>query len=143
MSGKYDDIIDLPHFVSRDRKHMSNHDRAAQFAPFAALTGYGEQIQETARLTDKEIILSEDEKDKLNEKLEILSMHISEKPVITIKYFEPDVRKDGGKYLTETITLRNIDTLNRLLISDKKEKYPLDYILNIDSSLFLIYKIDE
>ena len=87
---RYDDIIHLPHFVSQNRKHMSLHDRAAQFAPFAALSGYDESIRETARLTDHEDELSESSLNELDMKLQIIRLHIKEQPLITVTYFIPD-----------------------------------------------------
>ena len=99
-SGAYDDIIDLPHHVSATRPQMSRLDRAAQFAPFAALTGYGAAIKETARLTDERTERSESELSELNERIHILTERIDEHPEVEIIYFKPDERKDAGAYLT-------------------------------------------
>ena len=101
--GKYDDIIDLPHFVSKKYPQMSMRDRAAQFSPFAALTGYDAEIKETARLTDKRIEFDEDVLDRLNERLNILRKCLDDGdvyPDVRITYFEKDLKKDGGKYIT-------------------------------------------
>ena len=98
---RYDDIIQLPHHQSTKRAHMSLHDRAAQFAPFAALTGHDAAIEETARLTEDEIILDDTAVADINEKLYEISQHLSEKWKVSITYFRPDVKKQGGAYLTD------------------------------------------
>ena len=96
--GNYEDIINLTHHVSKKHPQMSMHDRAAQFAPFAALSGHSEAIAETARLTDRKIELDEYEKMNLDEKLIVLQEHIRETPEINVTYFCPDDNKDGGRY---------------------------------------------
>ena len=98
---RYDDIIQLPHHQSTKRAHMSLHDRAAQFAPFAALTGHDAAIEETARLTEDEIILDDTAVADINEKLYEISQHLSEKWKVSITYFRPDVKKQGGAYITD------------------------------------------
>lgn len=95
---------------------MSNMNRAAQFAPFAALTGYEESIAETARLTDRRIELSEYEIEELNAKLNFIQDHIKEHPKVTVTYFQPDDRKEGGTYVTVTGKVRKIDEVNRVII---------------------------
>lgn len=105
--GKYDDIINLPHFVSKKYPQMSMRDRAAQFSPFAALTGYDAEIKETTRLTDRRIELDEDVLDKLNERLYILRKVLDDGsvyPEVRITYFEKDLKKDGGKYIMLVIS---------------------------------------
>jgi len=111
--NEYDDIIDLPHHQSAKHKHMSNYQRAAQFAPFAALTGYDAAIDETARLTDKKLELSEEQQDYLNEQIQLLIERISDKPQVEITYFVPDDRKTGGEYVTTTGNVRRVDDYNR------------------------------
>ena len=133
---RYDDIIDLPHFVSRNRRHMSNYDRAAQFAPFDALTGYSEAISETARLTQDEIILTESQKEILDRKFRILSAHINERPKVEIVYFMPDLYKEGGHYLNETITIRKIDLVQKILITSDQRKYELSSIIEVNGEIF-------
>ena len=96
---KYDDIINLPHFEPKYHTRMSIYNRSAQFAPFAALTGYNEAIVETARLTDKKIELDDYLKDNLNMDLQIINDHIKDNITVSILYFKKDNRKDGGKYL--------------------------------------------
>ena len=94
--SRYDDIINLPHHISPTRKQMSMHDRAAQFAPFAALVGYDDAVAETARLTENRPELDEQEQRAINERLAFIADHIHEQPEIRIKYFVPDERKSGG-----------------------------------------------
>lgn len=131
MSNKYDDIIDLPHFVSKNRKHMSNYDRAAQFAPFAALTGYGEQISEASRITQDFIELGEQERNELDYKISLINNNIKNKPVIKLRYFIPDKYKDGGEYLEEEVVVKRIDYVYRLLILTDNRKIDFYYINDI------------
>ena len=98
MKDSYEDIISLPHHVSDTRPHMSVSDRAAQFSPFAALTGYDEKIRETARLTEKRVQLTEYQYELLNEKMSFIRDHIDTKPRISVTYFVPDEKKEGGSY---------------------------------------------
>src|SRR5574344_2002509 len=100
--NNYEDIINLPHHQSVTRAHMSNYDRAAQFAPFAALTGYDDAVKETARLTDKKVELDEYSKDALNERLNMIQDAIDEQPEVSITYFLLDKKKSGGAYVTAT-----------------------------------------
>lgn len=109
ISHKYDDIINLPHHVSADRPHMSMLDRAAQFSPFAALTGYDAAITETARQTELKRELSEEQKDLVNRQLHALQLNLKEAPAVAVSYFEPDHRKAGGKYKTVTGQVRKVD----------------------------------
>ncbi len=127
----YDDIIDLPRFVSKGRKKMSNYDRAAQFAPFDALDGYDEAMSETARTTDSELILSENELQILDQKFEIITRHLKDIGEVEITYFEPDQYKEGGIYQERKITIKRIDLSKRMIISTDNEKYYLDNISDI------------
>ena len=111
-------------------------DRAAQFSPFQALTGYGAAIQETGRLTDRKIELSEDERIVLDMKQQILLDNIRERPDVSITYFIPDERKDGGSYVTVTGNVKKIDDYQRLLILTDRAQIPLDEIVDIESELF-------
>lgn len=129
--GEYDDIINLPHHVSRKHPQMSIHDRAAQFAPFAALTGHGEAIAETARLTDRKIELDDYERLKLDEKLLILQEHIMEMPEISVTYFCPDEKKEGGKYVTVTKALRKINEMERTLLMEDGMQIRIEDILEV------------
>ena len=133
---RYDDIIDLPHFVSKARKHMSNYDRAAQFSPFDALTGYSEAIDETGRTTDNEVSLGESEIRELDLKFRMINRNIARNPKLKIRYFVPDPYKDGGSYLEEEVIARKIDLNRRILISEERKEYDLDYITDVDAEIF-------
>ena len=115
MSGRYDDIIDLPHHISPTRNRMSMIDRAAQFSPFAALTGYDAAIQEAGRLTDHRIDFDVDGKQMLNEKLRSLAERIHEQPEVRITYFIPDERKSGGAYVDVVGKVRKINSNEKTL----------------------------
>lgn len=113
---RYDDIIDLPHHVSKTHPQMSLHDRAAQFSPFAALTGYEDAVGEAARLTDRRQELDEEQAARLEQQLSLLTETVGDRPEIMITYFLPDARKSGGKYVTVRGTLRRIDETEKTLI---------------------------
>ena len=130
---RYDDIINLPHHQSRERAHMSLHDRAAQFAPFAALTGHEEAIEETARLTDEKITLDETAIEKINEKLNEIANHLPEKKTVSITYFKPDKRKSGGAYLTDIGTVKKIDEVEKVVIMDSGMKISMEQIIEIET----------
>lgn len=136
MTEDYSDIINLPHHVSRNHPRMSMMARAAQFAPFAALTGYDAVIDETARLTDKQVELEEYDNERLNRKLAEL-MEAADPQEITISYFKPDSRKSGGSYITLTGRVKKIDTYERVIYMDGGTKIPLGNIVDItfDDSL--------
>ena len=106
---KYDDIINLPHYEPKYHPRMSKYKRSAQFAPFAALVGYDEQVQECSRLTDKRLEIDDELKEKINYKLNKINELIKNNPVVEITYFIPDVKKDGGKYITEKGNVKRID----------------------------------
>lgn len=131
MNTPYDDIIDLPHPVSERHPRMPMSDRAAQFAPFQALTGYGEAIRETARLTDQKIELTEEEKLLLDEKLRELAEAIPERPMAEFTYFQPDFKKDGGAYVTVTGAVKKMDNLERFVLLDDGTMIPIEDILKI------------
>ena len=137
MTGPYDDIIHLPHHVSDKHPHMPIADRAAQFMPFRALTGYGAAIEETARLTENWIDQDDDVKIDLDRKLRIAVEHLSDQPEITIAYFLPDERKAGGTYTTVTGCIKKIDTFERIVVMQAGTKIPIDSIIDIDSSIFI------
>ena len=129
--GKYDDIINLPHHVSATRPHMPIIDRAAQFQPFAALSGYGDAVRETARLTDEKIELTEDEKALLDARLQRLADEISSQPEVTLTYFQPDKKKTGGAYVCVTGQLKKIDDLEGALILIGGERILIEDIVGI------------
>ncbi|SFP41384.1 hypothetical protein SAMN05216343_10742 [Oscillibacter sp. PC13] len=132
----YEEIINLPHHVSKTRPQMSMLDRAAQFSPFAALTGYDAAIKETGRLTDEKIELGEEAKAVLDRKQAYLMEMIGEQPEISITYFLPDTRKSGGAYVTITGNLKRFDEYERLLILTDGRKIPMDDIADIECDLF-------
>ena len=132
----YEDILNLPHHVSKTRPQMSMLDRVAQFSPFAALTGYDDAIKETGRLTDEKIEMDEDRKAALDMKQAYLIEMIDEQPEISITYFLPDTKKSGGAYVTVTGNLKRFDEYERLLILTDGKKIPMDDIADIDSDLF-------
>lgn len=131
MTGKYDDIIDLPHHVSATHPHMPMIDRAAQFQPFRALTGYEDAVHETARLTDEKPELTEEEKSLLDMKLQELADILSDSPKITLTYFQPDKKKSGGAYVTVTGQLKKIDDFEGVLILMGGERILIENILDI------------
>ena len=136
MSGKYDDILLLPHPTSAKHPRMPISERAAIFSPFAALTGHAAAIQETARLTDQKVELDEDTKAELDRRQAVLLEHIKEQPEITVTWFQPDARKDGGAYLTTTGRLKKIDQVERTLSLLDGSKIPLDDVAGIGSDYF-------
>lgn len=133
---RYDDIIALPHHVSRKRAKMSLSERAAQFAPFAALTGYGDAVRETARYTKTKIEPEEDAREELDRRLKYVSENIGQRPELDICYFIPDEKKEGGSYVTLRAAAERIDLTHRLLITQTGETVPLDDILSIDGEIF-------
>lgn len=126
---RYDDIIHLPHHQSGTRPHMSLHDRAAQFSPFAALTGYDAAVEEAARLTEQKLELSEEEKAAIGAKLTEIKEHIKERPEVTVTYFVPDERKAGGTYVTVTGTVRRIDEFERVVVMQDQSRIGIDDII--------------
>ena len=127
----YEDIIHLPHHVSSVHPHMPVSDRAAQFAPFAALTGYGDVIKETARQTDAKPELSEDEKEILDYKIQLACGLSGEKPRVSITYFVPDEKKSGGAYHTAEGRIRRINSDTEQLILEDRMQIDLDCIVDI------------
>ena len=115
---------------------MKAIDRAAQFSPFAALTGYDAAVKETARLTDERIELSEDMKNALSDRLQIIEDRIKEHPEIAITYFQPDARKKGGAYLTVTGFVKKIDEFERVVVMTDGTAIPIDEIISIEGQIF-------
>ena len=134
--NRYEDIIHLPHHQSKTRPHMSIHDRAAQFSPFSALTGYEDAVKETARLTDQKIELSEETKSVLSAKLNLIQDSIEKRPEIAITYFQADEKKSGGEYVTEIGVVKRIDTYQRVVVMQSKVKIPIDDIVEISGGIF-------
>ena len=129
--SKYDEIINIPHFDPKNHKRMSMKERAAQFSPFAALTGYSESVKETARLTKSKIELSEDMKYEIDMKLQLIEEHIKEKPEVSIVYFIKDKKKSGGDYNEYTGIIRRIDKVNGKIIFVDKSNILLNDIIDI------------
>ncbi|MDD3489446.1 MAG: hypothetical protein PHR62_06155 [Paludibacter sp.] len=134
--NNYDDIINLPHYQSATRAHMSNYDRAAQFSPFAALTGYDDAVKETARLTDSKIELDEYELQSLSERLDIIQDTLHEEPEVSVTYFVADKKKSGGSYKTISGIVKRIDEFERLVLMRDGMKIPIEDIFEIDGDLF-------
>ena len=130
--GKYDDIINMSHHVSKRHPQMSLEARSAQFAPFAALVGYEEQVSETERLTCNKIELSEDERNILDNKLQEILEHIEEEPSALITYFVSDVFKEGGSYITKNCNIKRIDNINNFIILSDKSTIKFNDILEIE-----------
>ena len=129
---RYDDIIHLPHHQSTKRAHMSLYDRAAQFAPFAALTGHDAAIEETARLTETEITLDDTAIVAINEKLYEISQHLSEQWKVSVTYFRPDEKKQGGSYLTDVGYIRKINETEQIIIMDNGMHIKMERIIKIE-----------
>lgn len=128
---KYDDMLYLPHPTSPTRPRMSIIDRAAQFSPFAALTGYDDAVKETARLTERKIELDEYEKMALDGQLQRIRAHLSEQPQVTITYFQADERKDGGAYQTITGNVKKVDEYKRKIVLVSGEKIEIEEIVEV------------
>lgn len=128
---EYDDIINMPHYVSKKHPQMEKQNRAAQFAPFAALAGYSDAVKETARLTDNKIELGEEMKAIINEKLSLIDTHIKNKPLVTFTYFVPDKRKNGGTYENTTGNVRQIDIFNGIITLMDKRKINISRLIDI------------
>ena len=136
MSSAYDDLLNLPHHTSAVQPAMPIQNRAAQFAPFAALVGYDALIRETARLTDQKVELDESVKAELNEKLRLLLELLPQQPEVTITYFQPDIRKAGGAYRTTNGIVRKFLHSENLLVMMDGSKIPVDAIAALNSSFF-------
>ena len=142
MDSKYDDIINLPHFVSKKYPRMSIHDRAAQFSPFAALAGYDDLVIETARITDQKTDLDECVLDELNEKLCILKNNLSERAEVEITYFQKDLKKSGGRYLGKRGIVKKIDEFRSCIIFEDGAVIPVNDISKIECKLFREMYVD-
>lgn len=130
--GKYDDIIDLPHPVSARHPRMSLLDRAAQFSPFAALSGYEDAIDETARQTKTFMELDEDEKERLDETLQQIRLQLDKHPAVKLTYFEPDERKEGGAYRTMEGNIRKLDEYEKTLVFEDGSRVLLKRLVKLE-----------
>lgn len=136
MDKNYDDIINLPHYISKKHPQMSIEARSAQFAPFSALTGYDEAIKETARLTDKRIEIDDGLKVVLNNKLQYILENLKLKPEIILTYFVYDDKKIGGKYVEKIGIVKKIDMVEQYVMLIDKTKIPVLEIINITGEIF-------
>ncbi len=136
----YEDIINLPHHVSSTRPRMPMADRAAQFSSFQALSGYGDAVKETARLTGQRIELDESAKAVLDEKLRLLAEEIEERPEAAITYFLPDKKKAGGEYITATGRVKKLDAVAQELVMVNGQTIPIADIIEIEGQLFTAFQ---
>ena len=137
---KYDDMIGLGHPISRTHPPMARIKRAAQFASFDALTGFGAAIHEAGRETEEKKELSEDEIDMINAKLAVIQYHIKEQPNITVTYFIPDDKKAGGRYVTVSGNVKMLDDTGHQIIMADGTNIPIDDVRFIEGSLFDAYE---
>lgn len=135
-SHEYDDIIDLPNPTSHRHPRMSLYNRAAQFSPFAALTGYEAAIKETERLTDEQVTLSEDAAEELDYKLGVIEESIGMQKMVTITFFVPDERKTGGAYITQSGIVKRIDEYEHTVVMTDSTIIPIGQISVIEGELF-------
>ena len=133
---RYDEIINLPHHVSVKHPPMPMADRAAQFAPFAALTGYDAAIAEERRLTDQKISLTDEAIEALNLRYQILADALPERPEVEIAYFQPDERKHGGAYLTVVGVVKKLDAVEGLILLQDGTRIPMGDVFSIEGALF-------
>ncbi len=136
ITNSYEDIIDLPHHTSTTHPHMSAFDRAAQFSPFAALTGHDAAITETARLTETRVELDEYSKADLNRRLCILQDRMDEQPEVSITYFQPDTKKSGGAYITAAGCIKKMVEYERAVVMQDDTRIPIDQIIAVDGEWF-------
>lgn len=136
FDDNYDDMLDMPHHVSKVHPQMTMQQRAAQFSPFAALSGHGEAVQEAQRLTDDKLDLDERQKIELDEKLQILLQHLKEQPKLHIVYFIPDDKKAGGEYVSKEGKTRKFDPYEKTLIMADGTKIAIDQISELNGELF-------
>ena len=139
----YEDIVNLPPHISKKHPQPTMMDRAARFAPFAAITGYEEMVLEEARITEERIDLDEGTLSILNEKLNMIQEFIDEEPEITITYFEPDKKKSGGAYIDITGTVKRIDEYEHLVIMTDGKKIRVEDIYDLESDLFYSLGLED
>lgn len=139
----YEDIVNLPPHISKRHPQPSMMDRAARFAPFAAITGYEEMVLEEARVTDERIDLDEGTLSLFNEKLNMIQEFLDEEPEVTITYFEPDKKKSGGAYVSVTGTVKRIDEYEHIVLMNDSKQIPIGEIYDIQSELFYSLGLEE
>lgn len=133
---RYDDIINLPNPTSKKHPRMSLSDRAAQFSPFAALTGHEAAIKETARLTNEKLMLSDEVIAEINEKLNLISETIGTQQLVRITYFVPDNKKAGGAYISCSGCVKKIDGYEHTVVMEDKTVIPIKQISDIEGEVF-------
>lgn len=136
MTGKYDDLLPLPHPTSTRFPRMNAIDRAAQFSPFAALTGYEDTLRETGRLTQQPVELQEDARADLDQKQQLLLELSHCAPEVSVCYFLPDTLKAGGAYVTVRDRLKTVDPVRRVMVLKNGTQIPLDAVIELDSPVF-------
>ena len=136
LENLYGDIIHLPHYEPKHHKRMDLYKRAAQFAPFAALTGYGEAVDEAARYTVEAMDLSEDENSRMDRLLMILQAKMNEAPVIRVTHFIPDENKAGGSYVETEGRVKKIDPMDKSLVMYGEKKIRLEHIIDMSGEIF-------
>lgn len=139
----YEDIINLPPHISKKHPQPTMMDRAARFAPFAAITGYEEMVLEEARITEERIDLDEGALSLLNEKLNMIQEFLDEEPEVTITYFEPDKRKSGGAYVSVTGIVKRIDEYEHIVLMNDGKRIPIGEIYDVQSELFYSLGLEE
>ena len=137
---KYDDIINMEHHKSKKHPPMSLYARSAQFAPFAALTGYEEAVTETAREVGEKIDIDDELRNILDSKIQVLSEQIKDKSEIVFTYFVPDLTKDGGKYINVIGIVKKIDTINQTIFLEDETEIPIGDIIDISGEIFKAYE---
>jgi len=137
---KYDDMIGLGHHISKTHPPMARIKRAAQFASFDALTGFGAAIHEAGRETEEKLELSEDEIDMINARLAVIEQHIKEEPSVAITYFLPDTKKAGGRYVTVSGNVRMLDGIEHAIIMADRTKIPIEDVRYIEGDLFRLFE---
>lgn len=137
MNSKYENMLDMPHYEPRNHPRMTMEQRAAQFAPFAALTGYSAAIAETGRLTGSRVVLEEDDLQALDRRMSYLKEHLKDCPEVEFTYFKPDALKDGGEYVTVTGTVKKIDEPSGTVFLTSGERIPASDILDLDGEIFV------
>lgn len=137
---QYDDIINLPHHISKKHPQMSLYARSAQFAPFAAFTGYEEAVKETARETNERIDIEDELKSILDGKLQIILEQIKNHPEISITYFIADSKKNGGEYVTVTGLVKKVDLYNQYIYLIDYTEIPINEIIDISGDIFKVYE---
>ena len=136
---KYDEILNLEHHKSKKHPPMSLYARSAQFAPFAALTGYEDAVLETAREVGERIDIDEELRNILDSKIQILTEQIKNRPEVIFTYFVPDITKDGGKYINVTGIIKKVDTISQIIILENKTEIPINEIIDISGEIFKIF----